>query len=146
MERLSALGKRYGAALGVLALGLLLLLWPSGKKTAPAEEPAAWSLATQEERLAETLSHIPGAGRVRVLLAAERSEERVVAQDVREGAASVKLAGSEAIPLRTDYPPYTGAVIIAEGGGSRTELLLLEAVRVFTGLSADKIKVICGGN
>lgn len=67
MERWKAVLDRYRYALLVIAVGVLLLLLPTGESRPPAEEERAdgevfFQLEELEEKLARTLSGIHGAG------------------------------------------------------------------------------------
>ncbi len=146
--------------IAAIAAGLFMLLIPSwkGSEKVPAQtvEDASggFDLATQEKRLAETLSGVDGAGKVTVMLTVKSGSERVVASDgeMKTSAERTENAtrtvivnnnGESAVTLKYLYPEYRGAVIIAEGAGSPTvRLALTQAVSAVTGLSADRITVL----
>ena len=86
MERWKAVLDRYRYALLVIAVGVLLLLLPTGESRPPAEEERAdgevfFQLEELEEKLARTLSGIHGA-------AAGRSWPRTLRAGGRGSAAS----------------------------------------------------------
>ena len=69
------------SALVVLAIGLLLILLPTGSKSPDAAQTSeltapAFSIADEEGRLENQLSKIQGAGRVSVLLSVQGSASR----------------------------------------------------------------------
>lgn len=154
----------------VLLAGLLLLLWPSGKKDVKAQkEPPPvqtgaaeedFSVAALEEKLSETLSKIHGAGDVSVMLTVQGGSRRVLAQDSKESREAdgayerqsetvVVSAGTGSgegpVLLQQLYPRFQGAVVVCEGGGDASvRLKLMEAVSALTGLGTDKI-AICKG-
>jgi stage III sporulation protein AG len=158
--------KKGGWAAVVLAVGLALFLLPSGGGQ-PAEEyaadtqlPVEFSLRGQEERMAEALSSIDGAGRVRVMLTLSVGPEQVLQKDSAsstrgaDGGASetersetsvvISQGGSvqSAVAAKYIYPKYQGALVVAEGAGSAdVRLELMRAVSGLTGLGADKITV-----
>ena len=159
----SSLG-RYKYVLLVMAAGVLLLLLPSAgggneepqPVTANVEED--FSVEALEEKLADTLSRIDGAGGVQVVLTVKSGMRRVLAQDSsvdqdgsavqRESQTVVISAGSgmqETVLVQQVYPQFQGALVVAEGGGDPViRLKLTEAVAALTGLGADKIS-ICKG-
>lgn len=161
------LGKlgQYKYMLLIILAGILLLLLPtsgaekqeSGKKDdIVAEED--FSVEALEEKLADTLSEIDGAGQVRVMLTVESGMKRILAQDgsmeqeegaiQRETQTVVISSGSgtqETVLVQQVYPTFQGALVVASGGGDpAVRLKLTEAVAALTGLGADKIS-ICKG-
>lgn len=153
----------------VLLAGLILLLWPGGKeKTASEAPPPApvenkeedFSVAALEEKLAQTLSKIQGAGEVSVMLTVQGGSRRVLAQDSKEAreadgsyerqSETVVVSGGTGngegpVLLQQLYPRFQGAVVVSEGGGDASvRLKLMEAVSALTGLGTDKI-AICKG-
>jgi stage III sporulation protein AG len=136
-------------ALVVLAVGLALLLWPSGNKSgesggAAGELPLpTFSVTQEEERLEKQLSRIGGAGRVAVLLSVGRSVSRELAEG-EDGVLVVSENGKErTIDLYYVNPEYTGAVIVCDGANSaELRLKITKAVADFTGLGTDRISVI----
>lgn len=156
-----ALGN-YKYALLVIALGAVLMLLPSGEggtdRTAgePEVQTDCFDLEAFEEKLADTLSQIAGAGEVRVTLTVDSGSRRVLAQnrewdgDGGESASTVTVGrGSgtqEVVPLQTLAPQFRGALVVCPGGGDpRVRLTLTQAVSALTGLGADRISV-CEGN
>lgn len=148
------LGK-YKYALLILVLGVALMLVPAKKtqtsQTAETVQPPQEDL---EARLEALLSQVEGAGRVQVLLTLDTGPAYEYQTDVetRTGAESerrtetviISGGGSEsAIPIRTTYPTYKGAVVVCEGADSpAVKLDLIRAVSSLTGLGSDKISVI----
>jgi len=134
-------------ALIVLAVGLLLVLWPSGNKSeeASASELTApsFSLTQEEDRLETQLARIKGAGRVSVLLSVKGSASRELA-DNEEGTLVISENGKErVVELYYVNPEYQGAVIVCDGAASAdVRLRITRAVSSFTGLSTDKITVL----
>lgn len=169
-EKAGALLGRYKYVALVLLAGLVLLVWPSGKKEPAAREeqpaPAAvsaeedFSVAALEEKLAQTLSKIQGAGEVSVMLTVQGGSRRVLAQDSKDAREAdgayerqtqtvVVSAGTGSgegpVLLQQLYPRFQGAVVVCQGGGDASvRLKLMEAVSALTGLGADKI-AICKG-
>lgn len=154
-----ALGK-YGYVLLVIAVGAVLLLWPSSggeKETVLTETSGTYfDLEEFETKLENALSHIDGAGEVRVVLTLESDGRQVLAQDrdtdgAGGGTSTTVTVGrgagtEEVVPLQTFTPDFRGALVICQGGGeAQVRLRLVEAVSAVTGLGSDRIS-ICTGN
>ena len=161
--------KKNKYVLAVVLLGAVLILWPSGNSSDTTDtedsllEEPVFSLDDTEEKLAQLLSQIDGAGEVEVMLSLKTSTERIVAQDTENSSSQTQENDSEtsetestvttvilsgdsgdgALTLVYIYPEYLGAVVIAEGAeDSSVKLRLTEAVKAATGLGTDKISVI----
>lgn len=153
--------KRYRYVLLVMAAGALLLMLPTGEgKTGQEDQdrPAQteqFNLDVFEEKLAQALSGIEGAGKAQVVLTLKSGSRQILAQDVeREGersATSPVTVGrgsgtQEVVPLYTLSPQFQGALVVCPGGGDpAVKLRLLEAVSALTGLGSDRIS-ICQSN
>jgi stage III sporulation protein AG len=156
--------KKYRAVLLVLLVGMVLLAWPDsgGTETAANETATAQSdlfqTAQLEEKLAQTLSQVEGAGEVRVVLTLRDGPRQVLAQDgsasegesqtTRETTTLLRSAGTgveETVTLQELGPTYQGALVVAQGGDDpQVRLALSGAVSALTGLGTDKIS-ICKG-
>lgn len=155
--------ERYKYVLLVIIAGVILLLWPTGESrqgqepVGQAEPQETFDLGALEEKLAQTLSQVEGAGRVTVTLTVKSGMERVLASDrttsVTDRGSSVEeetvLAGSngarEPVLLTRRYPTFQGAVVVCQGGdNAEIRLLLTQAVSALTGLGADRITVCKG--
>ena len=114
LSRITALVTKNKYVLLVLALGLVLVLLPSGKGEGGYSagvgsdlESSGIPMDTEGERIADFLSAIEGVGCCRVLLSAE------------------------------------GAVVACEGAeNAGVKLCVINAVSAYTGLGSDKISVI----
>ena len=153
--------RRYQFAFLVLAAGTLLLLLPSGGEEAspsPLSETAleVFPLEEFEEKLADTLSQIRGAGEVRVVLSLKSGSRQILAQDTQRGAdgdsssSTVTLGrgsgNQEVVPLQTMAPQFLGALVVCPGGDDpEVRLELIGAVSALTGLGSDKISVCPSG-
>lgn len=156
---------RYKYVLLVVAVGLVLLLWPDGngeKASEPAQSEVTedFSVAALEGKLANTLSQVQGAGDVTVMLTVQGGSRRVLAEDERlswdaDGSSQSERStvviskgtsnGEEPLLLQQLYPRFQGALVVCEGAGdAAVRLKLMEAVSALTGLGADKIS-ICKG-
>lgn len=158
---LAALGK-YKYVLLVAALGVLLLLWPTEKKTEsppPAEASpltGGTDVEETEQAMEEILSKISGVGRVDVMLTLHTGGELVLAQD-----SSLRYSGNVQSPdsyerssqpvtdsggvvvTQEKLPQYRGALVVCEGGGNdAVRLQVISAVSALTGLGSDRIAVV----
>lgn len=166
-QKLAAIGEKLkksgtlGVALIIVVLGVVLLALPTEKAPEPAPPPepevaVTQSLAETEQRIAEALAQIDGAGRVTVVLTLKSDGETIIAEDwslieradgAREEKTDAVLVGSggsvqNPVILGRGYPEYRGALVVAEGASNpETRLQLLNAVAALTGLGADKVTV-----
>ncbi len=97
----------------LLAVGLLLLLWPKSAAAKPAGEDEDVS-TTEEKRLCAVLAKIDGVGEVCALLSEEPNHRG----------------------------EYSGAVVVCSGArSSDVRLRVIQAVSAFTGLGSNRIIV-----
>ena len=162
-KKLRRLAAEYRWPALILLLGLVLLLWPSGKQTqtpAPAAPPADDYCARTEQRLEQILSRIDGAGRVRVMLTLRSGQavqyqtdlESVSRNEGESGSLSTvqktvilsrEGAYNEAAVVKTEYPRFQGALIVSQGGDdAAVRFQLSSAVSALLGLGADQITVV----
>lgn len=157
--------KQYKYVLIVIAVGVLLLLWPSGgEKTVEEADDGLtgvqedFDLEALEQKLSDTLSQVEGAGKVTVTLTLKSGMEQVLASDrttsVSERGSTVEDemliidAGDreEVVPITQRYPTFQGALVVCQGGDdAQVRLLLTQAVVSLTGLGADRVTVCKGG-
>jgi len=163
-ETLSQFFQQYKFVLIVIAVGVLLLLWPSERdKKEPVIDSGLtgseedFSVEVLEDRLSAVLSRIEGAGEVSVVLTVQCGMERVLATDTearqsendREMESQTVIIstdeGEEAVLITQRYPTFQGAVIVCPGGDDpEVRLQLTRAVSVLTGLGSDHITVCKG--
>lgn len=155
--------EKYRYVLLVIGVGALLLLLPSGGERDPsagqvremeeAKEP--FDLERFEEKLAQALSQVEGAGKARVVLTLDGGSRQVLAQDReqdRDGGTTSTVvtigqgSGNQGVvPLQTVAPRFRGALVVCSGGGDpQVRLKLIEAVSALTGLGSNRIS-ICQG-
>ena len=149
---------RYRYVILIVLLGVVLMLIPAegergaSEKSEKCAEEADFDLEQFEHRLADTLSHVDGAGRVKVMLTLKSSSQKILAQDVerdRDGGGTARVVtvngGSgkqETVSTRILGPQFQGALIVCRGGGSpEVRLRLTQAVSALTGLRCDSISV-----
>ena len=140
----------------VMAMGVVLLLWPSGEDpSAPGGQAAPEAEDTLGQEMEEILSVMAGVGQVRVLLTTERTVENRFAQDgevsYRGDPAAPEdysrrwetvMDDSRAVVTGQTSPVYRGALVVCQGGNQpAVRLAVTEAVAALTGLSADRITV-----
>ena len=158
--RIPELLKKYRYPALILALGVLLLIWPAGKRTETAQEvpeptEEAFDLDRFTEQTRALLSRVEGAGEVRLLLTLADGGRREYLLDHRESqdasgsqlqrqAVLVSGGGTQQpVEVARTQPAFRGAVILTPGADSpAVALRLKEAVSSLTGLGMDKITVI----
>ena len=153
----SSIGK-YKWILLVLAVGMLLMLFPGDKKeavTVPAETAAEPEALCLQQELEQLLSQLEGAGAVRVLLTEATGRQTIYqtdhngrkttdSEEIRKD--TVILTGADragtGLVSRIDPPEYLGAVVLCQGADKATvRLAIVEAVATATGLGTDRISV-----
>lgn len=141
--------KKYRYALLVLAVGLVLMMLPSGSQE---KETVTQNAVVQEPELSQTLSEIlsqiDGAGKVAVLLTPASGEETLYQTnengDDRDTVIITDSSRNEFGLVRQVNPPvYQGAIVICQGGDKpAVRLAIVDAVSKVTGLGADRISVL----
>lgn len=158
VEKLRVWLGKYKLALLVLALGVVLLAWPTGgEKPAPVSEDTRLHSFDPEEverKLERVLSKIDGAGEVTVALTVSDGVQRRYAVDeTRRGEEAqtqtvIVSTGSgtqEAVSVGEHWPDFQGAVVVCQGGGDpEVRLLVTQAVCALTGLGSDRVTVCKG--
>lgn len=150
--------KKYAYVMIVLLLGLFLMLIPGKKDTesTPAPIEAVPIQTSLSDSLEEILSHVQGAGKVKVLLTVSSGPETVyqVNEEIPSGESSgayrketVLVTDSErnqsGLALRQLEPEYRGAIILCQGADSASvRLSIVDAVSKVTGLPSHCISVL----
>lgn len=156
-KRLMGVFEKYKYAIGILLIGVVLMLLP-GQVSAEDPEPTQPEKTQDhmDQMLEEILSHIQGAGSVKVLLTQQTGEEILYQTDTEEDqngdsssmqSQTVIVSDSQrndtGLVRRRDPPRYLGAVIVCQGGDRpQVRLAIVEAVSCVTGLSANQISVL----
>lgn len=142
-------------------VGILLMLMPTGTKQSKQEvtmPSAAMETAvdSMEERLAEILSQVAGAGKVQVLLT-EATGAQTFYQENRDSTEgnqnkstrtdtvilSDSSRGQTGLVSQINPPTYLGAIVLCQGADqSAVRLAITEAVANATGLGYHKISVL----
>ena len=156
-EKLLPWISKYRYVLLVLAVGLGLMLLPTGKteaarEDAPAEESPETDQESLDSRLMQLLSQISGVGDVRVLLSIAEGEETLYQTDSQTSQdqsriETVLVTGADrtqdGLIKQVKPPVYRGAVVVCKGGDKASvRLAVVEAVSSLTGLGADQISVL----
>lgn len=152
-QSLIELLKNYRYVLLVLLVGLVLMFFPKDE----GQEVQIQTAITEEEkglqeRLAEILSHVSGAGSVEVLLTQATGEETRYQFDEdlsgeethRDTVLITDAERTEAGLIRQVNPPsYLGAIILCQGADdANVRLSIVKAVMSVTGLTSDHITVL----
>lgn len=149
--------KQYKLAALILAIGLVLMLLPTGSgEEEPLLSPAVQPTVSAEAQLESILSQIQGVGKVQVLLTVAEGERTVYIydEDQSDTLDTGSLRREAVVVTGTDRgqtglisqvipPVYLGAVVVCQGGDlPAVKLAVVEAVCDATGLTADKITVL----
>lgn len=145
--------RKYRYMAVILLAGLILMALPEKKGTAEAA-PSVTAAENEElqEKLAQILSAIDGAGKVEVLLTEVSGAETLYqtdtdqsGSDLREDTVILSDTGSEETGLirQVNPPKYLGALIVCQGADSPTvRLAIVEALMSVTGLKSNQITVL----
>ena len=145
--------KKYAYVFLVFLIGIFLMMRSEAE---PIQKPQVLQPEIEAEKLEASLekilSHLSGAGNVKVLLTESKGEERIyqVDEDGTMGNTQKKTilvtnsSKEESGLLRQVlYPEYRGAVVICEGAENpKVKLSIVEAVKSATGLTSDHITVL----
>ena len=143
---------KYKYILLVVAVGIVLMLIPSGSKqsssaTQVVQVPAATTSLSKE--LEEILSNIQGAGRVQVMLTVKTGEQTIYQTDSpsTDRQDTVIITGGDrgqsGLVQQIISPTYRGAIILCQGAESASVCLAIkEAVSKVTGLDTSQISVL----
>ena len=156
-KKISAIFDKYKYVLLVVILGLVLMLWPSGKE--PVQSVQLPSQPVQQisitEELCTILGQIRGVGRVRVMIT-EQSGSETHYQTDESGAQNadsitndrrtvlISSGGTEAGLIKSvSAPVYQGAIVVCQGADDpAVRLAVSQAVASVTGISTDRISVL----
>lgn len=147
-ERLLPWLKKYRMAAVVLLVGILLMLLPTSKEEAASVSPSVPETQALQQELEELLSHLEGAGKVRLLLTqAQGSVTHYQVDESSSGFDTVLVTAADrsqqGLVSQVDPPVYLGAVVLCQGAGKASvRLAVVEAVSKATGLSSSKISVL----
>lgn len=145
--------KKYRYGIWILIIGLVLMCIPSisqnraeNKKTVEPvlQEPTQ----SADAQLAEILSSIEGAGKVKVLLTISEGERTVYQTNVNGTQVSTVVVTDaqreqNGLVMQVISPVYLGAIVVCQGADSpKVRLAVVEAVSNVTGLGADRISVL----
>lgn len=158
---LENLWKKYKYVALIILAGVLLMLLPTGQKSAAGQKSSMpnaeelFSLEETEKKMESILSQIDGVGKLRVMLTLSAGSQLQLASDTDLSGSSEGRSRQETVTLnrgsgyqevivtRQFYPVYRGAVIVCQGAGNAAvRLAVTEAVSALTGLSADKITIV----
>ena len=151
--------KKYRYAAIIVLIGILLMIFPTNTQKTEQSQPVTNEqipVTTLEERLSQLLSHVSGAGKVKVILTLSSGEETLYqtnddihaqGEDTTSKTSTVTVTDSqrnESGLIRQINPPiYRGAIIVCQGADdAAVRLALVEAVGKATGLGADRISVL----
>ena len=99
-----------------------------------------------ERKLTDIISSIEGAGRVKVMITLENSEENVYAVDINESKNEyvlIKTSSDEGgLLLKIIQPKIRGVAIVCDGGEiSKVKMRILDAACSAMGISSSKVSI-----
>ena len=160
-KRLRAGVSKFRIPLLIFAAGLLLMLLPTGKRSAQPSDTAAQTaraleLTPPQAEMEAILSRIEGAGRVELLLTLRTSGASVYQTDTRtvtSGSGTTEEcetvfgqtsgSGKEPVVQTTLAPQYQGALVVCDGADrASVRLAVVQAVASLTGLGSNQIAVV----
>ncbi len=149
---------KYKYAAIVLAVGLVLLLWPEKKvqQTTTNSVSKSDTQTFELDTLKDILESVQGAGKVEVLLSVASGEEIIYqtnqdtslsSDDNNTKVETVIVTNSQrtesGLVSQINPPKYLGAIVVCEGADSATvRLAITQAVGKITGLGSDSICVL----
>ena len=148
MKKITMFLKSNWYVIVIIALGIFLLLFPSGSST-----PKETTVATQpkmdlQQELSQILSKIQGVGDVQVLLTVAEGERFVYQTDESGASIDTVIISDEnrvesGLICQVIPPTYRGAIVVCQGADRpEVQLRVVEAVSKVTGLGADRIVVL----
>ena len=156
-KTVSAFFDKYKYVLLVVALGLVLMLWPTGKKETQSVQLPAQPVQQPSitEELTAILGQIRGVGRVRVMVTEQSGSQTHYQTDISGTQDSdssthdsrtvvISSGGAEEGLITSVSPPvYMGAVVVCQGADDPSvRLAVSQAVASVTGISTDRISVL----
>lgn len=139
-------------------LGMLLILFSGtpAEKNETASESKTEEMIEWEEKLQKLLSSVEGAGRVKVMITYETSDEEVFAynkdESFRENEEKfssdyilVENNGSETgLKLKTVYPEVKGVAVVCDGADDPvTKEQIISVISALFDISTKNISVVC---
>lgn len=151
--------KKYKYVIMILAIGIVLMLLPTGKKDLPDKtviSEQSDNILSVEDQLAQILGSVKGAGKVQVMLSIAYGEEILYQTDDNYSEDSERISDSKNTVTVTDSdrnqsglirqvnpPMYSGAIVVCQGADNPSvRLAIMEAVSKITGLRTDRISVL----
>jgi stage III sporulation protein AG len=139
-----------------LLIGLFLMLMPQQKEKPVPQTESLQQQENLQTELESILSHLEGAGKVKVLLTQAAGERAIFQTDeisetsesgnsVHRNTVLITDSNREASALlqQTMAPVYLGAVVLCQGADRATvRLAIVEAVSRATGLASSNISVL----
>lgn len=151
--------KKYRYGVLILALGILLMVLPIGKKTTQSAATPKETVSTKQDitqELTQMLSAIDGVGKVKVMLSIACGEQIIYQTDQDQSGTENSTTIRTETVIITDAdrqqqalislikpPQYKGAIIVCQGADhAAVRLAVVEAVMKITGLRSDQIAVV----
>lgn len=145
--------QKYKYVVLIILLGIIMMLIPGKKKTTAVSAPVQYvNQQSVQDDLESILSHVKGAGKVKVMLIEATGSETIYETNYDQSETDSKKQtvtitdsnrNESGLVKQINPPRYGGAVVLCQGAGnSQVRLAIIDAVSKVTGLGADKIAVL----
>ena len=156
-EKISVVFEKYKYVVLVVAIGLVLMLWPSKQDTKPVTQTQTQQVQplSVTEELCTILGQIRGVGRVRVMITEQHGPVTLYQTDesgTQDSDSSthdtrtvlISSGGTESGLVKSVSPPvYLGAIVVCQGADDpAVRLAVSQAVSSVTGISTNRISVL----
>ena len=159
LNKCSEFIKKYKYVAIVLLVGLILMMFPTGKKSennTAKKDAVLIPEETFEEQLSKILQQISGVGSAMVLLTEASGKQTIYQSNSNTSTSNDTTSNQTTTVIVTDSeraqsgliqqinpPKYLGAIVICQGADSpAVRLAVIDAVSKITGLGSDRISVL----
>lgn len=148
--------------IGLVIIAVMIIIYSNVSAAKEKTEAASGGEATLtenlENRLAEILGEIEGAGEVKVMITFAGTGDKITAETTNTHTTTTNgstsstttttttsspiLSGSDVVILQEKMPEIKGVIVVAEGAGDMTvKLKLMQATATVLGINANSIQI-----
>lgn len=148
--------------IGLVIIAVMIIIYSNVSAAKEKKEAASGGEATLtenlENRLAEILGEIEGAGEVKVMITFAGTGDKITAETTNTHTTTTNgstsstttttttsspiLSGSDVVILQEKMPEIKGVIVVAEGAGDMTvKLKLMQATATVLGINANSIQI-----
>lgn len=143
VKKLTDFVMRHRYAVLILAVGIILMLLPTGEKKVSETVEETIPEISLSEQLEQILSQIDGVGKVQVLLTVASGEEIIYQYDDKTVTVTDAERAENGLIRQVIPERYLGAVVVCQGADQASvRLCVVEAVCIVTGLNANCVTVV----